>query len=98
MVRTACRRFVLPAPLSQSGSYTLTEDRIPVDSDAGNIMPFNNAAERALRGLALGRRAWLFAGSDDGASYCSSRYVVDRSSRFCWRPSGDGRRDRRRSA
>lgn len=26
----------------------------------------NNAAERALRGLALGRRAWLFAGSDRG--------------------------------
>src|SRR5436190_8045619 len=24
----------------------------------------NNAAERALRGLALGRKAWLFAGSD----------------------------------
>jgi hypothetical protein len=27
----------------------------------------NNAAERALRGLALGRRSWLFAGSDRGA-------------------------------
>jgi transposase len=29
-------------------------------------MPFNNAAERALRGIALGRKAWLFAGSDRG--------------------------------
>ena len=29
-------------------------------------MPFNNASERALRGLALGRKAWLFAGSDRG--------------------------------
>ena len=27
----------------------------------------NNAAERALRGFALGRKAWLFAGSDRGA-------------------------------
>ena len=27
----------------------------------------NNAAERALRGFALGRKAWLFAGSDHGA-------------------------------
>jgi hypothetical protein len=27
-------------------------------------MPFNNAAERALRGLALGRKSWLFCGSD----------------------------------
>ncbi len=27
----------------------------------------NNAAERALRGLALGRKSWLFAGSERGA-------------------------------
>jgi hypothetical protein len=27
----------------------------------------NNAAERALRGFALGRNSWLFAGSDRGA-------------------------------
>ncbi|SJM29917.1 hypothetical protein BQ8482_111847 [Mesorhizobium delmotii] len=26
----------------------------------------NNAAERALRGIALGRKAWLFAGSQRG--------------------------------
>ena len=29
-------------------------------------MPVNNAAERALRGVALGRKAWLFVGSDRG--------------------------------
>ena len=33
----------------------------------GRICVTNNAAERALRGLALGRKAWLFAGSDRGA-------------------------------
>lgn len=27
-----------------------------------------NAAERAVRGLALGRRSWLFAGSDHGGA------------------------------
>jgi len=27
----------------------------------------NNTAERALRGLALGRKSWLFAGSERGA-------------------------------
>ena len=26
----------------------------------------NNAAERGLRGIALGRKSWLFAGSDRG--------------------------------
>ena len=29
-------------------------------------MPVNNAAERALRGIAVGRRNWTFAGSDGG--------------------------------
>ena len=39
-----------------------------------------------------------FVGPDDGASYCSSHHVVDRSRKFCWRSSGDGHRERRRSA
>ena len=34
--------------------------------DDGRVCLSNNAAERALRGLALGRKAWLFAGSDRG--------------------------------
>lgn len=33
----------------------------------GRICLTNNAAERSLRGFALGRKAWLFAGSDRGA-------------------------------
>jgi transposase len=33
----------------------------------GPICLTNNAAERALRGLALGRKSWLFAGSERGA-------------------------------
>src|SRR6266508_651236 len=32
----------------------------------GRICLSNNAAERELRGIALGRRSWLFAGSDRG--------------------------------
>jgi transposase len=32
----------------------------------GRICLSNNAAERELRGIALGRKAWLFAGSDRG--------------------------------
>jgi transposase len=34
--------------------------------DDGRICLINNAAERALRGIALGRKSWLFAGSDRG--------------------------------
>jgi transposase len=34
--------------------------------DDGRICRSNNAAERALRGIAIGRKAWLFARSDRG--------------------------------
>src|SRR5579863_8386239 len=34
--------------------------------DDGRICLSNNAAERALRGVAVGRRNWTFAGSDEG--------------------------------
>src|SRR3546814_510511 len=36
-------------------------------TEDGRICLTNNAAERALRGFALGRKSWLFAGSDRGA-------------------------------
>ena len=35
--------------------------------DNGRVCLSNNAAERVLRGFALGRKAWLFAGSSRGA-------------------------------
>jgi transposase len=38
----------------------------------GRICLSNNAAERALRGFALGRRSWLFAGSERGADRAAS--------------------------
>ena len=34
----------------------------------GRLCLSNNAAERELRGIALGRKSWLFAGSDRGGS------------------------------
>jgi transposase len=42
--------------------------------DDGRICLTNNAAERALRGLALGRKAWLFAGSDRGGERAALLY------------------------
>jgi transposase len=34
----------------------------------GRVCLSNNAAERGLRGIALGRKSWLFCGSDRGGS------------------------------
>ena len=44
--------------------------------DDGKICLSNNAAERALRGIALGRRNWLFAGSDRGGDRAASIYTL----------------------
>jgi len=44
--------------------------------DDGRICLTNNAAERALRGIALGRRAWLFAGSDRGGERAAAIYTL----------------------
>jgi transposase len=42
----------------------------------GRICLSNNAAERALRGIALGRKAWLFAGSDRGGDRAAVMFTL----------------------
>jgi transposase len=44
--------------------------------DDGRICLSNNAAERALRGIALGRKAWLFAGSERGGVRAAVIYTL----------------------
>ncbi len=44
--------------------------------DDGRVCLSNNAAERALRGIALGRKSWLFAGSDRGGQRAASMYSL----------------------
>jgi transposase len=42
----------------------------------GRICLSNNAAERGLRGVALGRKAWLFCGSDRGGQRAAVLYSL----------------------
>lgn len=44
--------------------------------DDGRICLSNNAAERALRGIALGRKSWLFCGSDRGGDRAALMYSL----------------------
>ena len=44
--------------------------------DDGRICLSNNAAERALRGIAPGRKSWLFAGSDRGGERAAAMYSL----------------------
>ncbi|SDP25434.1 IS66 C-terminal element [Sulfitobacter litoralis] len=42
----------------------------------GRICLTNNAAERALRGEALGRKSWLFAGSERGGVRAAAMHTL----------------------
>jgi transposase len=42
----------------------------------GRVCLSNNAAERGLRGIALGRKSWLFAGSDRGGERAAAMYSL----------------------
>ena len=44
--------------------------------DDGRVCLSNNAAERALRGIAVGRRNWTFAGSDEGGRRAAAMYTL----------------------
>ena len=50
--------------------------RLTASSMMGASASRANAAERALRGIALGRRAWLFAGSDRGGERAAFMYSL----------------------
>ena len=71
-MRTERARLSRHAPVAKAMDYMLTRwegfARFTTDS---RICLSNNAAERALRALALGRKSWLFAGSDRGADRCA---------------------------
>ena len=42
----------------------------------GRVCLSNNAAERALRGIAVGRHNWTFAGSDRGGERAAAIYTL----------------------
>jgi len=64
-------------PVAKAMDYMLKRwhvfDRFLED---GLICLTNNAAERALRGIALGRKSWLFAGSDRGGERAAMMYSL----------------------
>lgn len=66
-------RLSRSASVAKPINYMLKRwDRFSGFLEDGRICITNNAAERALRGFALGRKSWLFAGSDRGADRAAS--------------------------
>jgi transposase len=50
--------------------------------DDGRLALDNNPAERALRGVAVGRKNWLFAGSDAGGRRAAAMYSLIESAKL----------------
>jgi len=51
--------------------------------DDGRLCMTNNAAERGLRGIAVGRRNWTFAGSDAGGQRAAAIYTLTETAKLC---------------
>ena len=60
----------------KSGTRTAASHNAPTVRFAALCRYRHNAAERALRGIALGRRSWLFAGSDRGGVRATAMYTL----------------------
>lgn len=65
------------SPLAQAMHYSLTRwAALTRYVEDGRIEIDNNAAERAIRALVLGRRNYLFAGSDAGVETAACLYSL----------------------
>jgi len=65
------------APVAKAMDYMLTRwERFTPFLEDGRVCLSNNAAERSLRGAALGRKAWLFAGSERGGERAAFMYTL----------------------
>jgi transposase len=63
--------------VTQAIDYTLGRwTQLTRFCDDGRIEIDNNAAERALRAVAIGRKNYLFQGSDAGGSYAAAAYSL----------------------
>ena len=51
--------------------------------DDGRICMSNNAAERSVRGIAVGRRNWTFCGSDTGGHRAAVMFTLVETAKLC---------------
>jgi transposase len=71
------RRISGKSPLAQAIRYALTRiKRLLPYLDHGFLEIDNNTAERSIRAIALGRKNWLFAGSERGGRSAAVAYTL----------------------
>lgn len=70
-------------PLAGAIRYALTRmKRLRPYLDDGHLEIDNNAAERAMRGIAVGRKNWLFAGSQSGGKSAAVAFTLIETARL----------------
>lgn len=71
-------------PLSKAIDYALNQRKALMRYlEDGRLKPDNNTAENAIRPLALGRKNWLFAGSERGGRAAALFYSLVQSCKAC---------------
>lgn len=71
------RKISAKSPLAGAIRYALTRwDALTRYTTDGRLEISNNAAERAIRPLAIGRKNWTFAGSDTGGERAAALYTI----------------------
>jgi transposase len=76
-LREERRRLSAKSPVAKAIDYSLK--RWPAFTrflDDGRICMSNNAAERSVRGVAVGRKNWTFCGSDSGGRRAAAIYTL----------------------
>lgn len=79
------RNVVLPrSVMAQAIAYVLNQwDALNTYTTQGFLNIDNNAAERALKRIAIGRKNWLFAGHDEAAKSCAILTTLIASAQRC---------------
>jgi len=75
--RAERKKLSSKAPVAKAIDYSLKRwDAFTRFLDDGRFCMSNNAAERAVRGIAVGRRNWTFCGSDSGGRRAAAIYTL----------------------
>ena len=76
-LRDERRKLSSKAPVAKAIDYSLKRWRAFTRFlDDGRLCMSNNAAERAVRGIAVGRRNWTFCGSDSGGHRAAAMFTL----------------------
>jgi transposase len=83
-LRTERRKLSSKSPVAKAIDYSLNRwGAFTRFLDDGRICLSNNAAERAVRGIAVGRRNWTFCGSDSGGYRAAAIFTLIETCKLC---------------